>query len=274
MMSPKIALIFSIFLSISLGFTGQIHASVGSDTGDYVIFRVNIPPMFIMNTSSPIQVLAIPFHDNKPVYASVDVHIEISGLNVEYNRSMTISVYSGRAQIIYLDPMQEGHYGIKLWAVWHGIQSRDVDQDFGVSPAPEPYELYFDQDGSHIHFKSKVLNSTGYIDPNVTFRIEIYLWDGSKQSLVSSYDVTNLTIKVPASWKMGILVVDVVDRYGWRNGMSIDLAHFQFEGIPVQYDYHYTQREPFASRQIWYVVIVIFVILGIAYFFRRWYGGK
>lgn len=272
-MKKIIALTYIFFLLFTLGVATQSHASVmSSSSGSYVIFRANIPPMFIKNSSSPIQLLAIPFHDNKPVYASVIIHIEITGLNVNYHQNKTTSVFSGRPEMVYLNPMDEGHYDMKLWATWNGMKSKVVDQDFGVSPAPEPYELYFNQDGSEIHFKSRVLNSTGQIDPNVTFHLEIWLWNGVQQTLVESYgNVTNLTISVPQSWKSGILIVDVVDRYGWRNGMSINLANFQFEGVPVQYDYHYAQREPFASRQLWYAVVAIAVILGIAYYIRRWY---
>ena len=193
---------------------------------------------------------------------------------MNYHTNRTISVYAGRQRTVYLDPMQEGHYDIKLYAEWHGLRSKIVDQDFGVSPAPEPYELYFDDDGSHIHFKSKVLNSTGQIDPDVPFRLEIYLWDGSKQTLVASYNnVTILDITVPQSWKGGILIVDVIDKYGWRNGMSINLNNFQFEGYPVEYDYQYMHREPFASRQIWYEAVALIIILVIAYYARRWYSG-
>ena len=275
-----VGLTLLLFLLVTPCFSSHFYHSVRSiistptkANGDYVIFRADIPPMFIKNASSPVKVLAIPFEDNKPVYASVTIHIIVSGLNIHYTLNKSVSIYTGRGKIIYLNPMQEGHYNIKLWATWDGVQSITVNQDFAVSPAPEPYELYFDQDGSHIHFKSKVLNSTGQIDPNVTFHIEIWLWDGSQESLVQTYNnVTNLTITVPPSWKSGILIVDVVDRFGWRNGMTINLANFQFDGVPVQYDYHYAQREPFASRHLWYAGAALFTILVIAFYIRRWYN--
>ncbi|NPA74781.1 MAG: hypothetical protein GXO25_01705 [Euryarchaeota archaeon] len=241
-----------------------------------MIFRANIPPMFILNSSAPIQVLAIPFESNKPISATVTIHIQIQGINVRYNFTDAVNILSGQGKEIYLPAINRtGHYNMILYADYHGLLSRKVNQDFAVCPAPRPYQLYFDPDGSHIHFKSLVLNATGHIDPNVTFTIQIYCWNGQQQSLVATYrHITNITIPVPESWKTGILIVNVIDEYGWVNGMTINLAAFQFQGAPVQYDYHYAQREPFASRQLWYLVAAVVVILGIAYGIRRWYDGK
>ena len=257
-MSPKIALIFAIFLACTLGFSTQIQAS-----SNYVIFRANISPMYIQNSTAPIQVLAIPFENNKPVYANVEIHINIQGLNVNYSYENIIPITTGRSENIYLPAMQQGHYFIVVYAEYRGIKSQIIREDFGVVPAPLPYELYFSNDGSEIHFKSKVLNETGQIDPNTTFRLEIWLWDGSEQSLVNVYqNITNLTMEVPPNWRTGILIVDVIDQYGWRNGMSINLQKFQFQGYPVQYDYQQTHRYPAAGRTWqWYLGVIIIVLI-------------
>jgi len=262
-MRHKIGLILLLFFAFTLGFSGQIHASVGS--GDFVVYRANISPMYIQNTSAPIQVMAIPFQNNKPVYATLAIHVQIKGMNVKYNYTQIINIQTGVTQTIYLPAMKQGHYFITTWATWKGIKSQVISEDFGVSPPPEPYIVGFTNDGSQIYFKSKVLNSTGQIDPNVTFRLEIYLWDGNQQSLVSVYNnVTNLTINVPPNWRTGILIVDVVDRYGWVNGMSINLENFQFSGYPVQYDYHQRQRYPLAGYDWgWYLTAVIGTIFAI-----------
>ncbi len=256
-MSHKIGLIVLLFFMFTLGFSSQIHASVGS--GNFVVFRANISPMYIQNTSAPIQVMAIPFQSNKPIYATLQIHVLIKGMNVNYNYSQTINVQTGIQQTIYLPAMKQGHYFISTWATWKGIKSQVISEDFGVAPPPEPYEVGFTNDGSQIYFKSKVLNSTGDIDPNVQFRLEIFLWDGNQESLVSVYNnVTNLTINVPPNWKTGILIVDVVDRYGWINGMSINLQNFQFQGYPVQYDYHQRERYPLAGYSWgWYLTAAL-----------------
>lgn len=260
-MSHKIAFILLIFFALTLGFSPQISASSGS--GNFVIFRANISPMYIMNVSAPIQVMAIPFVANKPVYATVQIHVVITGINVKYNYSQIIPLNTGVQQTIYLPAMQQGHYGIVTWAEYRGVKSKVISEDFGVVPAPLPYECYFDNDGSKIHFKSKVTNATGQIDPNFKFRLEIYLWDGDQQSLVSVYtNVTNLTINVPPNWRTGILIVDVVDQYGWRNGMSINLQEFQFSGYPVEYDYQQTHRYPAAGRTwTWYLGVLIVALI-------------
>ena len=259
-MTLRATLTLLLFLACTLGFSSQIQASNASN---YVIFRANISPMYIMNASAPIQVLAIPFENNKPVYADVEIHINIQGLNVNYSYENIIPITTGRSENIYLPAMQQGHYFIVVYAEYRGIKSQIIREDFAVVPAPVPYELYFSNDGSEIHFTSKVTNSTGQIDPNVTFRLEIWLWDGSQQSLVSVYqNVTNLTLEVPPNWRTGILIVDVIDRYGWRNGMNINLQAFQFQGYPVQYDYQQSHRYPAAGRTWqWYVVVIILVLV-------------
>lgn len=240
-------------------------------SGEYVIFRAWVSPMYIRNVSAPIKVMAIPFSNNKPLSDMVKISYMIEGLNVNYSYNGTINIHSGRTAIIYLPEMDLGHYFISMYAEYRGVKSRKVEQDFAVSPAPDPYDLYFTPDGSEIHFESLVLNETGEIDPKVTFRLEIYQYEhGIGESLVTTYDgVTNITIKVQESWKTGILIVEVVDRWGWRNGMSIDLAHFRFVGVPVQYDYQYYNREPFASRQPLMIGITIVVILFIIWLMNR-----
>ncbi len=259
-MTRKFALFLTLFFAVTLGFSPQTQASNGSN---FVVFRANISPMYIMNVSAPIQVLAIPFQSNKPVYATLQIHVKIQGINVNYSYDQIFPIRTGVQQTIYLPAMQQGHYAIVTWAEYKGIKSKIISEDFGVVPAPLPYECYFSNDGSKIHFKSKVLNSTGQIDPNTTFRLEIYLWDGSQQSLVSVYNnVTNLTINVSPNWRTGILIVDVVDQYGWRNGMSINLQAFQFQGYPVEYDYQQAHRYPAAGRSwTWYLGVVIIALI-------------
>lgn len=269
-MTKKIAFILTLFLIATLGVSLQTQASSSSN---YVIFRANISPMYIMNTTAPIRVIAIPFVNNKPLYATIQIHINVTGINVNYSYSNIVNVHTGAPQTIYLPSMKGGHYGIIIYAEYSGVKSHIINQDFAVVPAPLPYSLYFDNDGSEIHFTSKVLNATGKIDPNVTFRLEIYLWDGSGQSLVSVYqNVTNLTLEVPPNWKTGILIVDVVDQYGWRNGMSINLQDFQFQGYPVEYDYQQTHRYPAAGRTVqWWIEVILIVIISL-YIGKRVFG--
>ncbi len=271
-MSPKIALIFSIFLAVSLGFSGQIHGSVGS--GDYVIFRAIISPLYIENESVIIQVLAVPFQDNKPVGETCTVYVKISGLNTNYNYSQQYTVHSGRAETLYLPALKEGHYDMNLYAAWNGLPSRNVDQDFGVTKPPVPYSLSFSEDGSYIRFKSLKLNSTGVPDPDYPFKLEIYEYvHGSGESLITTYkDITNITIYVPENWRAGILYVEVIDCWGWRNSATINLAQMQFQGIPLSYDYHYTQREPFASRMPYYIIISLILLVLAIWAIRRWFN--
>ena len=272
-MTPRIGLILSLFFMFTLGLTAQVQASVGSAGGDFVIFRANISPLYIENESVIVQVLAIPFQGNKPTGESSTVHVQISGINVKYNYSQQFTVHSGRAETLYLPALAEGHYDILLYAEWRSIKSKVVDQDIGVTKAPVPYSLTFTDDGSYIRFTSLKMNKTGVPDPNFPFRLEVYQYThGGGESLVTVYtNVTNITIHVPDNWKTGILYVEVVDCWGWRNSATINLAAMQFQGIPVSYDYHYAEREPFASRWPSYIAAsMIGMAIVIYLLYRRW----
>jgi len=262
-MSHKIGLILLLFFTFTLGFSSQIHASVGS--GDFVVYRANISPMYIANESVVFQAMAIPFHGNKPFMATVKVWVSIKGLNVNYTLKTSFDVMAGRLETLYLPALQEGHYEIMTWAEYNGIKSKVIDEDFGVTEAPVPYTLTISSDGSIIHFQSLRYNSTGQPDPKYPFTLLIYVDShGTGESLVKTItNVTNITIQVPESWKTGILYVEVVDVYGWHNGNSINLANMQFAGTPLSYDYYYAQREPYKSHtwEAWLAGIVIFLIL-------------
>ncbi len=263
-----------LILVVTPGVLAQTGPSMRSD---YVIFRALISPLYIENECVVIQVMVIPFHNNKPLAESCTINVTIEGLNVNYTYHGEYSVFSGRKQTLYLPPLTEGHYNIRMVAIWRNIRSRVTDQDFGVTKPPVPYYLSFSDDGSLIVFESLKLNESGLPDPNYPFRLEIYMYThGSGESLVTVYtNVTNITIHVPASWKRGILYVEVIDVWGWRNSATINLAEMRFQGLPVSYDYEYTQREPFASRQpIFIAISLVLLIIGIVALTRWWDAGK
>ncbi len=272
-MTRKVVLIYTIFLLCTLGISTQTTASIASN---YVIFRANISPLYIENESVIIQVVAIPFSNNKPIGESCTVHVSMRGINVNYSFVQDYTVRAGKSETLYLPALREGHYDITLYASWNGILSKVVDQDFGVTKAPIPYSLSFTDDGSKIIFTSLKLNDTGQPDPRYPFRLEIYQYThGAGESLVMTYtNVTNITITVPESWKNGILYVEVVDIYGWRNSATINLAAMQFQGIPLSYDYDYAQREPFRSREPAYIVLSLALIFVAVIALGRWKDAR
>lgn len=239
--------------------------------GDYIIFRAVIPPLFIENTTAPIQVMAIYFQADKPQSVELTVRYEITGLNVQYQSRGETALMSGRQVMIYLDPMSKGHYSIKLWAEYKGLKSRIINQDFGVTPPPVPYEAYFTDDGSAFYFRSLLLNETGQPDPEKPFTLNVFLYrTGMGESLVTSFhNVTELNLTIPEEWKTGILIIDIEDAYGWHNGMKIDLSNMIFAGAPIQYDYAYMTREPIASRSWWWGLTALMAIVFLALVYRR-----
>jgi len=259
--------IFALFL--------LLPGVVEGGSNDYIVFRVNISPLYIENESLPIQVLGILFKENRPVSETLIIRIEIDGMNVPTGYALNESVRSGDLRMVYLPPLPEGHYKATVYAERGYIRSEIVKQDFAVTKPPIPYKASFTPDGSRFIFKSMKRNETGRIDPNYPFTLHFYLYrHGEGEVLVRA--ITNFTdgeVKIPKSWRTGVLYVDVVDVYGWRNSATIDLSEMRFSGIPESYDYLYTQREPYKSRQWTYYVPILLLLLVFFYIANRLKGG-
>ena len=238
----------------------QVPAAAESN---YIIFRAYISPLYIENASAPVKVLAIEFKSNKPISSTITVSYDVRAVEGSYTASGEQAIQSGRETMIYLPAMLQGHYTIKISAHHEQLTSRKTEQDFAVSPAPIPYSLSISSDGSFLSFHSLKLNETSVPDPDYPFRMEIYSYEThGGEALITTYDnLTSLNISIPAEWKRGILIVEIVDVNGWRNGASVDLANFQFQGRPLQYDYQYTIREPYASHRMYYVFGAFIMII-------------
>ena len=252
----KILLILAL-LSIFY-FPGNVHA----ESGDYIVFRAQIAEMYIENSTAPIRVRAIYYASNS-IPQSVDIEIPYIVTGPDgYNLEGSITVRSGQDTVINLPPMRKGHYHIDIHAEAKGISSERLRQDFAVSPAPVPYELSLTDDGKHLFFISKQLNETGQPDPDFPFTIEIYSYRlHAGESLVTRYsNITKLNIEIPLEYRHGIITIDVIDRWGWRNGNSVDIGNSIFSGYPLQYDYDYQLREPYKSRTPVYFTLALFLI--------------
>ena len=256
--------LFLTFLLLSL-FLNYFPGNTQADSGDYIIFRAKASPFYIENETIQIQFYAVVFRDNKPTNENCDVHIEIQGLNINESYNTTMNIRGGKIATKYLPGMLEGHYKITLFAEKDGITSEEIKQDFGVTKPPVPYTCFFDGDGSHIYFKSEKLNETGEIDPDFPFTLYIYVYQhGTGETLVQTVtNVTKIKITVSEEWKNGIVYVDVVDCWGWRNSATMDFQNMQFEGTPLSYDYLYELREPYKSRQWLWVGSVMIIMIAV-----------
>ena len=262
----KIALALFLLLSLSY-FPGNTDA----EGGNYIILRAYAQPYYIENQSMQIMFYIVVFREGKPTNENVNVHIDITGINVNKTYSTVINIRGGKKVTEFLPGLPEGHYRIEIYAEKDNITSEPIKQDFGVTKPPVPYECFFDNDGSKIYFKSLQLNKTGDIDPNFTFTLYIYVYQhGTGETLVQTLtNTTKTVITIPDEWKQGIVYVDVVDRWGWRNSANADFQHMQFEGIPISYDYLYEQREPYQSRSWMWWIAAIIVIIAVLYLIDR-----
>ena len=252
------------------------YSSAGG--GNYIIMRANVNPLYIEGESIFIQAFILVFKNNKPTDESATLHIKIQGLNVNYSYSEETILRGGKRESIYLPALQEGHYKITLYAEKGTLKSRTFTFDFGVSKPPVPYSAEFSPGGSKFYFKSLKLTENGTIDPNYPFTLKFYsMQHGGGETLVRTItNVTELTMKIPESWRHGILIVEVIDKWGWKNSATMDLSSFSFTGIPLMYDYEYALREPFRSHHWKYIIVSILIFLLIMFslfVFIRWYNA-
>ena len=267
MRSKGFFLLLILLLPTLIYFPGNTHAS----GGDYIIFRGQVAEMYIENATAPVKVRAVYYAANNiPQSINIDIPFTVTGYNYSYSSQITL--LSGHEALISLPPMPAGRYTIEIYATAQGISSEHLRQDFAVSPAPLPYEIALSDDGTHLYFSSKVLNETGQIDPNITFRVELYNYQMHVgEVLIRTYNTTNMSIEIPASYRHGILIIEVYDKYGWRNGNGVDISQAVYAGPPLQYDFDYKLREPYASRSMWYAaaafisIIIIFMIASRRY---------
>lgn len=255
----KKVMIFAILLLIAFF---PLLCEGGS--GDYIILRANVNPLYIADESIFIQTFILVFQNGKPTDNSAKLDITISSIDGNYSCHQTPEIHGGRRVTINLPAVSEGHYVIRIQAEKGGIKSQLVSFEFGVSKAPVPYSVYFNQDGSRVHFRSGRLNETGNFDEKYGFTLKIwYSQYGSDAVPVKiQTNVTHADISIPQSIRksLGVVYVDVTDIYGWKNSDTMDLKSFSFTGMPETYAYGYQHMEPWASRTLIRVAIAAVII--------------
>ncbi len=271
-MIRKISLLILIILSFSF-ITPMITSTTEAKSGDYITLRTQVSPMYICNESIHLKIQAMVFRNNKPSGESSTIHVEINEVDSDYSYETEFNVKPQKTTK-NLIALETGHYEIKIYAKKDDIKSREVSQDFGVSKPPVPYEISFTNGGKSIIFKSKKINSTGHIDPNYQFTIKIYRYrHGQGETLIRTIsNVTDIKINIKESWQSGIIIVHVIDRWGWQNSADMNIDQLQFTGSPEQYDYEQIHREPYESRRV-YIFILIAVFLIVLYFIGSKIGG-
>ena len=238
-------LVLLIILSSSGVFmTTSVHAPSATNG---IIFRANVNEIYIEGQQFPIQVQATYFQDGIPQSTSIQISVTIE--NVSTGQDAYSSVYnvsSGVVQFIYMGALDPGEYMFRGYAAAQGQDSQQTDIEFLVAPPPVGYTASFIS-GGLFSFHSDVLNKTGSYNVNYTFTIDIYYqYPGGSAELVESYNnVTNLTRSFPDEGET--VVINVIDRYGWLNGMGINPSEGIFSGNPYTYDFGIASQQPFLS---------------------------
>jgi len=257
----------------------DLYPGEASGEGEYIVFSADIPILWISNTSMVFNVEAIYFSNNKPSDTRPMLEYSISRVGnnsvLEYGG---VSINPGVSYPVEVQGLEEGHYSIVLSVSVGNISSGLQKTDFGVSPAPLPYRVDISLSGDFLAFNSQVYNSSGGVDLNTSFSVEVWRWSiyGDKMRVRVWNNITRLSFNVPDSWKSGILVIDIIDVNGWRNGNSIDFSQSIYTGYPLIYDFEPYDKEPLASNNILSAggrVLLVVGILSILVYFKRRIGG-
>ena len=264
----KAAVLLLLCLLIVVAVPATAHAS--SMNG--IIFRANVNEMYIEDQPIPVQVQALYFQDSVPQSTSITVYVTISNLTSGQSFNSTFNVSSGVPQFVYLRSLPVGEYSFQAYASSLGQSSQETNLEFLVAPPPVPYTASF-VSGGLFSFHSNIANKTGAYNENYTFTINVYYqYPGGGAEQVSSYrNVTNLTLKFPDDGQ--IVVINVIDRYGWLNGMNINPSEGIFSGSPYTYDFNILNQQPFAAvyaaNFVPDVIAIAIVTLFVLFFYRR-----
>ena len=254
-----------VLLTLALTFSPLLFTTSDAGGSNYVILRANVNPLYIAGESVFIQAFVLVFQGGKPTDMGAALDITIMEIGGNYTAHHVRDIRGGRKITINLPALDEGHYAINIRAECEGMKSQVLSFEFGVSKAPVPYSVYFNHDGSMVHFRSGRLNETGNYDERYGFTLKIwYSQYGSDAVPVKTLtNVTHADIRIPDSIRhsLGVVYVDVTDIYGWKNSDTMDLQSFSFTGMPETYAYGYRHMEPWASRTWSKIGIALFIII-------------
>ena len=238
------------------------HAHAKSD---YIIIRCNVNPLYIVGESIQIQAFILVFRNGKPTDESATLKVTVTGIDVNYERQEQFQIKGGKLRNFFLAALnEEGHYKIRIYAEKGVIKSQTMSFEFGVTHAPVPYFIEFSPGGEKLYFRSLKFDENGSIDPNYPFTLYIYQMEhGKGETLINTFkNVTNITYTIPKRLRRGIISVEVVDCYGWRNSATMDFSSFSFSGEPIMYDYEWKERYPFKGRT-WKQILVTVLVMAI-----------
>lgn len=228
--APRILVVFLIFFVVCR------TASAGGI--DFATLRVSVPDIWLENVSVPVRYRVGVYSHHIGVSTTVVLSVEVSG---PVSWAGSYEVLSFRPGEVRIPPLPRGYYEVRVSAEGLSYMFRMV-----IAPPPVPYESAFSPDGSTYVFRSKklVMNGTKP-DPRFPFTLyfTVYVPGSGEFLAMVKENVTELEMEIPEEWKRGIVMVDVVDVYGWRNSKGMDLSKGILGSGPDAYDY-LALREP------------------------------
>ena len=259
-MNKRLVVAASLLILVMVS-TFPVSINAASVPVNGIIFSVDVSEMYIEDQPIPVQVQALYFQNSVPQTTAITIYATVTNVTSGQSFNFTFNVSSGVPQSIYLRSLPIGEYSFQAYAYAMGQSSKEASLEFLVSPPPVPYMASF-VSGGLFSFHSDMLNRTGHYNTNYTFTLDVYYqYPGGTAELVSTYrNVTNLTLKFPDDGQ--IVVINIIDEYGWVNGMGLNPPAGIFSGAPYTYDFNIVNQEPFSS-----VYVANFIPDVIAVFF-------
>ncbi len=250
-------LFIPLFFLLLLSTVFVYSASAQSTSEEYLVLRSRTRTLYIANESLTIKVKPTLVRE-KPTTESVNIHIDIKGLNNNVSRETTFSAKSQTVQTRSLQSLPKGHYRIIIFAEKGDLQSQKSREEFGVFRAPVPYHISFRPGGTAIDFHSKKINKTGHLDPRYNFTLKIYRYQPlvAEDLIRTVKGVVDITIEVKESWRDGVILVNVHGPHGWINSMNMQGDSLQMQNPPERYNYDWRDSEPYQSKR-WFKYPVV-----------------
>lgn len=254
--APRILVFLLVFFVVCRTSAGQGF--------EFATLRVSVPDIWLENVSVPVRYRVGVYSHHIGISATVVLSVEVSG-PVSWSRSY--EVLSFRPGEVRIPPLPRGYYEVV-------VSAGDVSYRFRmvIAPPPVPYESSFSPDGSTYVFRSErlLLNGTEP-DPRYPFTLyfTVYVPGSGEFLALVKENVTELEMRIPEEWKRGVVMVDVVDVYGWRNSKGMDLSKGILGSGPDAYDYLALRVPPRAWARPEVLLAAAVAFVGVAFLVWR-----
>jgi hypothetical protein len=259
----KIALTIIFIFILVFTVVPSVHAD-----NNGIILRTDVSPLYIANQTICMELQGLYYINDIPQNAVLTFTVIIMH-NGNLSEIQNFTAQNGMIIPVYLNGLPVGAYNFEVYAICGNVRSPNNDGQFLITYAPIPYTAYF-LSGGELVFHSDDYSYKGVYNKNYTFTVSIrYLTNTGSSYVVQLFTgITNCTFYPQNEGQ--IVSASVEDCYGWLNSASMNIAQMDFAGVPITYDFGFSQRQPFESVE-WENVLLAVLIIAFLFMVLIWY---